>query len=73
MSRSVGYVKVVLRWDGPDVGDGEEVQIPRRADWVVDLGPDGGDQGGEIVAEGTPETVAQVARSYTGQFLRQLL
>ncbi|MBN1955185.1 MAG: excinuclease ABC subunit UvrA [Anaerolineae bacterium] len=43
------------------------------ADWVIDLGPEGGEAGGEIVAEGTPEQVAQVERSYTGQFLRELL
>jgi excinuclease ABC subunit A len=39
----------------------------------VDLGPEGGDGGGQIVAQGTPETVAQVDGSYTGQFLKQVL
>jgi excinuclease ABC subunit A len=43
------------------------------ADWVIDLGPDGGDEGGFILATGTPEAVAQVEQSYTGQFLRQML
>jgi excinuclease ABC subunit A len=43
------------------------------ADWIVDLGPEGGDAGGEIVAEGTPEQVAQSGASYTGKFLRELL
>ncbi len=43
------------------------------ADWIIDLGPEGGDRGGEIIAEGTPEQVAQVEHSYTGQFLRQYL
>ncbi|HWA02860.1 MAG TPA: hypothetical protein VG819_04950, partial [Rhizomicrobium sp.] len=43
------------------------------ADWIVDLGPEGGDGGGEIVAQGTPEEVAKVARSYTGQYLKPLL
>ncbi len=46
------------------------LELIRSADWVIDLGPDGGASGGEIVAEGTPEQVAQVERSYTGQFLR---
>ncbi|MEK7362954.1 MAG: hypothetical protein AAB016_03185, partial [candidate division NC10 bacterium] len=41
--------------------------------WIVDLGPEGGDAGGEIVAEGTPEQVAQSGASYTGKFLRELL
>ena len=45
----------------------------KTADWVIDLGPEGGDRGGEIVAVGTPEQVAKVTRSYTGQFLRKML
>jgi excinuclease ABC subunit A len=49
------------------------LDVVKTADWVVDLGPEGGDAGGEIVAEGTPEQVAQVASSYTGKFLRELL
>ncbi len=44
-----------------------------EADWVIDLGPEGGDRGGEIVMTGTPEQVAQNKRSYTGRFLRKLL
>lgn len=47
--------------------------IIKVADWIIDLGPEGGDGGGWIVAEGTPEQVAQVEASYTGQFLRRLL
>ena len=47
--------------------------IIKVADWIVDLGPEGGDAGGEIVAEGTPEQVAQIEASYTGQFLRHVL
>ncbi|CAE6700785.1 excinuclease ABC subunit UvrA [Nitrospira defluvii] len=42
----------------------------RNADWVIDLGPEGGDRGGEIVAEGPPKEIAKVKRSYTGQVLR---
>jgi len=47
--------------------------IIKVADWIIDLGPEGGDAGGEIVAEGTPEHVAQVEASYTGQFLKRVL
>ncbi|AKU99445.1 Excinuclease ABC subunit A [Labilithrix luteola] len=43
------------------------------ADWVIDLGPEGGDKGGEIVAEGTPEQVVKVERSHTGKYLRDVL
>jgi excinuclease ABC subunit A len=49
------------------------LEVIKTADWVVDLGPEGGDGGGEIVAAGTPEDVAKVARSYTGQYLKPLL
>jgi excinuclease ABC subunit A len=49
------------------------LEVVKTADWIVDLGPEGGDNGGEIVASGTPEEVAKVARSYTGQYLKPLL
>jgi excinuclease ABC subunit A len=49
------------------------MDVIKGADWVVDLGPDGGDAGGEIVAAGTPETVAAVTASYTGKFLAEAL
>ncbi len=49
------------------------LEVIKTADWVIDLGPEGGDGGGEIVAEGTPEEVVKVERSYTGQFLKELL
>lgn len=45
----------------------------KTADWVLDLGPEGGVKGGEVVAEGTPEQVAAVERSFTGQYLRETL
>ena len=45
----------------------------KTADHIIDLGPEGGNRGGTIVAQGTPEQVAQVAESYTGQYLRPLL
>ena len=46
------------------------LEVIRRADWVIDLGPEGGDAGGHIVAEGTPEQIAAVEGSYTGKYLR---
>jgi flavodoxin len=48
------------------------LDVIKAADWIIDLGPEGGQAGGQIVAEGTPERVAQVATSYTGKFLRSL-
>ncbi|PJC00947.1 MAG: excinuclease ABC subunit UvrA, partial [Candidatus Komeilibacteria bacterium CG_4_9_14_0_8_um_filter_36_9] len=49
------------------------LDVIKSADWIIDLGPDGGDKGGELVAAGTPKEVAQVKRSYTGQYLSKLL
>ena len=49
------------------------LDVIKTADWVLDLGPEGGEAGGYIVAEGTPEAVAGVEGSYTGQFLREVL
>jgi excinuclease ABC subunit A len=49
------------------------LDVIKTADWIIDLGPEGGDGGGMIVAEGTPETVAKTADSYTGQYLAPLL
>ena len=49
------------------------LDVIKTADWVIDLGPEGGEAGGEIVATGTPEHVADIDESFTGQFLRQVL
>ena len=49
------------------------LDVIKTADWVVDLGPEGGSGGGQIIATGTPEQVATVDHSHTGQFLRKLL
>jgi len=49
------------------------LDVIKTADWIIDLGPEGGDRGGQIVAAGTPEQVAKVTKSYTGKFLRKLL
>ena len=49
------------------------LDVIKTADWIVDIGPEGGDNGGRIVAAGTPEQVAKVKESYTGQFLGPIL
>jgi len=49
------------------------LDVIKCADWIVDLGPEGGDEGGYIIAEGTPEQLAEMPDSYTGQFLRRTL
>jgi excinuclease ABC subunit A len=49
------------------------LHVIKTADWIIDLGPEGGDKGGEIIASGTPEQVARVKRSYTGHYLQAML
>ena len=49
------------------------LDVIKTADWIIDLGPEGGLRGGDVVAAGTPEDVAAVETSYTGQYLRPLL
>jgi excinuclease ABC subunit A len=49
------------------------LDVIKTVDWIIDLGPEGGDQGGRIVAQGSPEAVADVPESYTGDFLKAIL
>ena len=49
------------------------LDVIKTADYIIDLGPEGGDEGGHIVASGTPEEVAAVPQSYTGQYLKRYL
>ncbi|MDE2897466.1 MAG: hypothetical protein OXO54_04005, partial [Chloroflexota bacterium] len=49
------------------------LDVIKSADWIIDLGPEGGDAGGELIAEGTPEDVADQPASYTGQYLQRVL
>lgn len=49
------------------------LDVIKTADWIIDIGPEGGDGGGTVVAKGTPEDIAKVEKSYTGQFLKPLL
>ena len=49
------------------------LDVIKTADYIIDLGPEGGDKGGELVAAGTPEQVAKCEKSYTGQYLKKYL
>jgi excinuclease ABC subunit A len=49
------------------------LEVIKTSDWIIDVGPEGGTGGGKIIAQGTPEDVAKVAESYTGQYLAPLL
>ena len=49
------------------------LDVIKTADWIIDIGPEGGDGGGEVIAAGTPEQIGEVTESYTGVYLKQLL
>ena len=49
------------------------LEVIKTADWILDLGPEGGDKGGHIIGEGPPEVIASIRNSYTGQYLKQIL
>jgi len=49
------------------------LDVIKNADWIIDLGPEGGNRGGEIVAQGTPQQLAKVRASHTGRFLQKLI
>jgi excinuclease ABC subunit A len=49
------------------------LDVIKTADWVIDLGPEGGDKGGEIIAEGTPLQITKNRKSHTGRYLKKLL
>ena len=67
-------VLLKLRDDGNTVVVIEHnLDVIKTADWIIDLGPEGGDKGGEIIAVGTPETVSECKRSHTGKYLRNIL
>jgi len=62
--RAAGHTLVVIE---------HHLDVIKCADWIIDLGPEGGQAGGQIVAAGTPEQVAECAASHTGHFLREVL
>ena len=49
------------------------LDVIKTADYIIDMGPEGGDRGGTVIAQGTPETVAAVKKSYTGQYIKKML
>jgi excinuclease ABC subunit A len=49
------------------------LDVVKTADWIIDLGPEGGNKGGRVIAAGTPEEIVRVKNSYTGQFLKKLI
>src|SRR5262249_14131044 len=73
IKKLLGVLRSLTERGNPIVVIEHNLDVIRSADWILDLGPEGGDAGGRIIAEGTPEHVASVRSSYTGQFLRRAL
>ena len=72
-TRLLGVLQRLLQANHTVIVIEHNLELIKVADWVIDLGPEGGAAGGRLVAEGTPEQVAQVAESYTGQYLKRIL
>ena len=51
----------------------QKLDVIKTADWIIDLGPEGGAEGGHVIATGTPEQIAQIEHSHTGRYLRDVL
>ena len=67
-------VLLKLRDDGNTIVVIEHnLDVIKTADWIIDLGPEGGDKGGEIIAVGSPEAVSRDKKSYTGKYLKNIL
>jgi len=73
VSKLLAAFKKLIDAGGSIVVIEHNLDVIKVADWVIDLGPEGGERGGEVVAVGTPEEIAACKRSYTGQWLRKVL
>ncbi len=73
VSRLIKVLKSIVEHGDTVIVIEHNLDIIKVSDYIIDLGPDGGDKGGEIIATGTPEEVAKNPRSYTGQFLKEIL
>lgn len=73
VERLMGIIHTLVEAGNTVIVIEHNLDVIAAADWVIDLGPEGGRKGGEIIAEGTPEAVAKVEKSYTGRYLRELL
>ena len=62
--RSKGHTIIVIE---------HHLDVVKCSDWVIDLGPEGGDRGGQLIASGTPEKIAENEHSFTGQYLKNML
>lgn len=73
ISRLLGCFDRLIETGNSELVIEHNLDVIKCGDWVIDLGPEGGDEGGRIVAQGIPEEVAECGASYTGQFLKGIL
>jgi excinuclease ABC subunit A len=73
VNKLLGVLKRLVETGNTVVVIEHNLDVIKSSDWVIDMGPEGGFRGGTVVAEGTPEDVAKVKESYTGQFLAEIL
>ena len=73
MKKLIGVLDSLVAKGNTVVVIEHNLDVIKCADYIVDMGPEGGNAGGRIIAEGTPEEVARVKKSYTGQFLQKIL
>jgi excinuclease ABC subunit A len=73
VNKLLGVLKRLVESGNTVVVIEHNLDVIKSSDWVIDMGPEGGFRGGYVVAEGTPEQVAEVSQSYTGQFLAEIL
>jgi excinuclease ABC subunit A len=73
IARLLGVLRRLVEAGNTVIVVEHNLEVIKTADWIIDLGPEGGAAGGKLIAQGTPEQVAQVPGSYTGQYLREIL
>ena len=73
IAKLLAACRKLIRTGAPLLVIEHNLDVIKTADWIIDLGPEGGEAGGEIVTTGTPEQIAQVAASHTGRYLRDAL
>ena len=73
VSKLLSAFRRLIQAGGSIVVIEHNLEVVRTADWVIDLGPEGGDRGGYVVGSGPPEAIAEIPESYTGKFLSDIL
>jgi excinuclease ABC subunit A len=73
VNKLLGVLKRLVETGNTVIVIEHNLDVIKSSDWVIDMGPEGGFRGGTVVAEGTPESVAKVKESYTGQYLAEIL